>query len=145
MGAASLFSDAEHEMATSVLPTFLTFTLHAGPAALGVIEGVSDALTGLSKLAGGPLDNDPTRRSRLASGGYLGTDIATSAIGLTTGGLAGRHPARHRLDIARDPYTAAPAAKTPRELKRSARCPPPSDAKVAAPLCTAYSRMAMLV
>ena len=51
MGAASLFSDARHEMATSVLPTFLTSTLHAGPAALGVIEGVSDALTGLSKLA----------------------------------------------------------------------------------------------
>lgn len=39
VGAASLFSDAEHEMATSVLPTFLTSTLHAGPAALGVIEG----------------------------------------------------------------------------------------------------------
>jgi hypothetical protein len=45
VGAASLFSDAGHEMATSVLPTFLTSTLHAGPAALGVIEGVSDALT----------------------------------------------------------------------------------------------------
>jgi len=39
VGAASLFSDAGHEMATSVLPTFLTSTLHAGPAALGVIEG----------------------------------------------------------------------------------------------------------
>jgi len=33
VGAASLFSDAGHEMATSVLPTFLTSTLHAGPAA----------------------------------------------------------------------------------------------------------------
>src|ERR1019366_3137025 len=85
VGAASLFSDAGHEMATSVLPTFLTSTLHAGPAALGVIEGVSDALTGLSKLAGGPLANDPARRGRLASGGSLGTAIATSAIGLTTG------------------------------------------------------------
>jgi len=85
VGAASLFSDAGHEMATSVLPTFLTSTLQAGPAALGVIEGVSDALTGLSKLAGGPLANDPARRGRLASGGYLGTAIATSAIGLTTG------------------------------------------------------------
>ena len=36
VGAASLFSDAGHEMATSVLPTFLTSTLHAGPAALGL-------------------------------------------------------------------------------------------------------------
>ena len=84
VGAASLFSDAGHEMATSVLPTFLTSTLHAGPAALGAIEGFSDALVGLSKLAGGPLANEPGRRGRLASGGYLGTAIATAAIGLTT-------------------------------------------------------------
>jgi MFS family permease len=84
VGAASFFSDAEHEMATSVLPTFVTATLHAGPSALGAIEGVSDALTGLSKLAGGPLSNDPGRRAKLASSGYLGTAVATAAIGVTT-------------------------------------------------------------
>jgi MFS family permease len=84
VGAASLFSDAGHELATSLLPTFVTSTLHSGPAALGAIEGVSDALTGLSKLAGGPLANDPRRRGRLASGGYLGTAVATAAIGITT-------------------------------------------------------------
>jgi MFS family permease len=82
VGAASLLSDSGHELATSLLPGFLTSTLHAGPGALGVIEGVSDALTGLSKLAGGPLSNDPERRARLASGGYLGTALATAAIGL---------------------------------------------------------------
>jgi MFS family permease len=84
VGAASFFSDAGHEMATSVLPTFLTATLGAGPGALGAIEGVSDALIGLSKLAGGPLSNDPTRRARIARGGYLLTAVATAAIGLTT-------------------------------------------------------------
>lgn len=84
VGGASLFSDAGHEMVTSILPTFLTATLHSGPAALGAIEGVSDALTGLSKLAGGPLANDSHRRARLASGGYLGTAVATAAIGLAT-------------------------------------------------------------
>lgn len=83
IGSASLFSDAGHELVTSVLPTFLTSTLHAGPGALGAIDGVSDALTGLCKLAGGPLANDPQRRARLASGGYLGTALATAAIGLT--------------------------------------------------------------
>ena len=82
IGAASFFSDAGHELATSVLPTFLTSTLHAGPGALGAIEGVSDALVGLSKLAGGPLANDPKRRARLATSGYLGTAIATAGIGL---------------------------------------------------------------
>ena len=82
IGAASFFSDAGHELATSLLPTFLTSTLHAGPGALGAIEGVSDALVGLSKLAGGPLANDPKRRGRLATSGYLGTAIATASIGL---------------------------------------------------------------
>jgi MFS family permease len=84
VGGASLFSDAGHELVTSLLPTFVTSTLHAGPAALGAIEGVSDALTGLSKLAGGPLASNPGRRGRLASGGYLGTAVATAAVGLTT-------------------------------------------------------------
>jgi MFS family permease len=82
VGAASLCSDAGHELVTSILPTFLTSTLHAGPGALGAIDGVADALTGVSKLAGGPLANDPQRRAKLASGGYLGTAIATAAIGL---------------------------------------------------------------
>jgi MFS family permease len=82
VGGASLFSDAGHELATSLLPTLLTSTLHAGPGALGAIEGASDALMGVSKLAGGPLSNDPARRGRLASGGYIGTAVATAAIGL---------------------------------------------------------------
>lgn len=84
VGAASFCSDAGHEIATSVLPSFLTSTLHAGPGALGVIEGASDALVGLAKLAGGPLSNDPRRRARLASGGYVGTALATAAIGFAT-------------------------------------------------------------
>jgi MFS family permease len=83
VGAASFFSDAGHEMVTSILPTFVTSTLGAGPGALGTIEGISDALTGVAKLAGGPLSNEPSRRARLASGGYLGTALATAAIGLT--------------------------------------------------------------
>lgn len=84
MGGASLFSDTGHEMFTSLLPTFLTTTLGAGPATLGAIDGVADALTGLSKLAGGPLAADPARRTRLAAGGYLGTAAATALIGLAT-------------------------------------------------------------
>ncbi|MFT4083295.1 MAG: MFS transporter [Nocardioides sp.] len=84
VGLASLGSDSGHEMTTSLLPTFLSSTLHAGPGALGVIEGVSDALVGLSKLAGGPLSTSPARRGRLASGGYLATAVATGLIGLVT-------------------------------------------------------------
>lgn len=84
VGGASMFSDTGHEMVTSLLPTFVTSTLHGGPATLGAIDGVADALTGLSKLAGGPLAVDPAKRGRLASSGYLGTAVATAAIGLAT-------------------------------------------------------------
>ncbi|MBO0880223.1 MAG: MFS transporter, partial [Mycobacterium sp.] len=81
VGAASFFSDTGHEVTTSVLPTFLTGTLGASAAALGVIDGISDALVGVMKLVGGPLANDPNGRGQIASGGYLGTAVATGAIG----------------------------------------------------------------
>ncbi|MFJ7244362.1 MFS transporter [Kitasatospora sp. NPDC098652] len=84
VGLTSFFSDSGHEITTSVLPGFLTSTLHAGPGALGLIEGVSDALTGITKLAGGPLADDPHRRGALARGGYLITAVATGLIGAAT-------------------------------------------------------------
>ena len=52
VGTASLFSDSGYKMVTSLLPTFLTSTLGGGPATLGAIDGVADAMTGLAKLAG---------------------------------------------------------------------------------------------
>lgn len=82
VGAASFFSDSGHEITTALLPSFLTGTLHGSAAALGVIDGLSDALVGVMQLAGGPLANDPRKRARTASGGYLGTALATGAIGL---------------------------------------------------------------
>jgi MFS family permease len=82
VGAASFLSDSGHEVATATLPSFLISVLHSSAAALGLIEGISDALTGVAKLLAGPLANDPHRRGRIASGGYLGTALATAAIGL---------------------------------------------------------------
>jgi MFS family permease len=84
IATASLLSDLGHEMTTSALPTFVVSTLHAGPGALGVIEGIADGLVGVAKLAGGPIATDPHRRRRLVTGGYMATAIATGAIGLAT-------------------------------------------------------------
>ena len=81
IGAASFFSDSGHEITTALLPTFVASTLKAPVAALGLIEGVSDALVGIAKLVGGPLANDEARRLRIARGGYLATALATGAIG----------------------------------------------------------------
>ena len=49
IGMLSLFSDMGHELTTAVLPLFLV-SFGGGAAALGVIEGVSDAASSLVKL-----------------------------------------------------------------------------------------------
>jgi MFS family permease len=82
VAVASFFSDSGHEVTTSILPSFITVTLRSSAGVLGVIEGVSDALTGIAKLFSGPLANDERRRLRMASGGYVVTAAATGAIGL---------------------------------------------------------------
>jgi sugar phosphate permease len=84
VGAASFFSDAGHEIATAVLPSFLTSVLRGSAGTLGVIEGLSDGLLGIAKLVAGPPANDPTRRVRIARGGYLLTALFTAGIGLTS-------------------------------------------------------------
>jgi MFS family permease len=84
VGATRFFSDAGHEIATAVLPSFLTGVLGGSAATLGLIEGLSDALLGVAKLVSGPLANQPARRVRLARGGYLLTAVFTAAIGLAT-------------------------------------------------------------
>jgi hypothetical protein len=56
---ASFLSDPGHEIATSLLPSLVRSVPHGSAAALGVIESVSDALTGVARLAGGSLANDP--------------------------------------------------------------------------------------
>lgn len=62
IGTASLLADLGHEIPTSLLPSFLTTTLGAPAAALGLIEGVADGLAGAARFAGGALADDPQRR-----------------------------------------------------------------------------------
>src|SRR5271166_1277449 len=94
VAAASFFSDSGHEITTSVLPTFLTGTLGASAAALGVIDGISDALIGVMKLVGGPLANDPGKRGRISSGGYLSHSVGDRSDWRGRDGVAGRSIAR---------------------------------------------------
>ena len=74
MGATSLLSDAGHEGATSVLPGFLA-ALGLPPAALGIIEGVSDALSSFVKLGAGWVGDRTGRRWGLAVSGYVMTGL----------------------------------------------------------------------
>ncbi len=84
IGLASLLADIGHEIPTALLPGFLSSVLAAPAAALGLIEGVADAISGLTKVAGGALADDPGRRRSIAVGGYTATAILSAAIGLAT-------------------------------------------------------------
>ena len=85
IGGASLLSDLGHEVPTALLPSFLTTTLGAPAAALGLIEGIADGCAGAARLGGGALADDPERRRRTALGGYTATAVFSSLIGVTTG------------------------------------------------------------
>ena len=84
IGSASFFADLGYEVPTSLLPAFLTSTLKAPAAALGIIEGLADGLAGVSRLAGGALADDPERRRGTAVGGYTATAVLTALIGAAT-------------------------------------------------------------
>ena len=84
IGSASLLADLGHEIPTALLPSLLTSTLGAPASALGVIEGVSDALAGVARLGGGALADDPHRRRAVAVGGYTTTAVLSAGIGAAT-------------------------------------------------------------
>ncbi|MDQ3499979.1 MAG: hypothetical protein M3488_03205 [Actinomycetota bacterium] len=66
------------------MPSFLTSTLGAPVAALGLIEGVADGVAGAARFGGGVLADDPQRRRSVAVGGYAATAILASVIGFAT-------------------------------------------------------------
>src|SRR4051794_16165842 len=84
IGAASFLADVGHEIPTSLLPSLLTSTIGAPASALGVIEGVSDALGGVARLGGGALADDPHRRRSVAVGGYTTTAVLSAGLGACT-------------------------------------------------------------
>ena len=83
VGLTSLFSDWAHETATAVLPAFLA-VIGAGPAWLGVIEGVADGLSSFAKLAAGHYTDRLKQRKPLAVFGYAFTAMATASFGIAT-------------------------------------------------------------
>lgn len=81
MGITSFLSDACHEMATTVLPGFLT-VIGAPPSALGLIEGVADAVASIVKLWGGWVSDKLGHRKPLTALGYLLTGVSKSLFAL---------------------------------------------------------------
>ena len=79
----SFLNDGASEMIYPLLPDFITRVLGAGPAALGLIEGIAEATASLAKAAAGWWSDKVNRRKPFV---VLGYSIATLARPLT--GLA---------------------------------------------------------
>lgn len=83
IGLASLLSDWSHEIASTLLPAFLA-TMGVAAAWLGVIEGVSDGLSSIARMASGYYTDRLARRKPVAVAGYIVTAIGTASFGLAT-------------------------------------------------------------
>jgi MFS family permease len=70
LGWTSLFTDAATEMIYPLLPIYLSQVLRAGPASLGIIEGVAEGVNSLLKLLSGWWADRSGRRRRLVIAGY---------------------------------------------------------------------------
>lgn len=55
LGLVSFLNDTASDMIAPLLPLFLTATLGAGPAVVGLVEGVAEATASLLKLLSGRL------------------------------------------------------------------------------------------
>ncbi len=83
LGLVSFFNDFASDIVVPLIPILLATVLSAGPIALGLIEGVADALACFLKLwAGRHSDVMSGRRKGLALAGYTLSNLARPLLGL---------------------------------------------------------------
>ena len=82
-GITSFFNDTATEMAYWVLPAFLV-SLGAGPAQLGLIEGIAESVASFAKLFSGYLTDHVQRRKPPVVGGYFVANAVKPLLALTT-------------------------------------------------------------
>ena len=82
-GLTSFFNDTATEMAYWVLPAFLV-SLGAGPAQLGVIEGIAESVASFAKLFSGYLTDRIDRRKPLVVGGYFVANAVKPLLAITS-------------------------------------------------------------
>lgn len=80
----SLFNDAASDMIYPLVPLYLTSVLMAGPRALGLIEGIAEAVSSLLKLFAGVLADRSGKVRAWVIAGYGLAGFARPLIGLTT-------------------------------------------------------------
>jgi MFS family permease len=82
-GATSFLNDTASEMAYWVLPAFLA-SIGAGPAQLGIIEGIAESVASFAKLFSGYLADRIPRRKPIVVSGYVVANVVKPLLALTT-------------------------------------------------------------
>jgi len=87
LGFVSLLNDSASEMIYPLLPAFLTSVLGAGPAAVGIIEGIAESTASFLKLYSGYLSDRVKKRKGWIVGGYAISNVVRPLIGLASSWL----------------------------------------------------------
>ena len=87
LGLVSFFTDVSSEMIYPLLPLFLTGVLGAGPAFLGLIEGVAESTSSFLKLFSGIVSDRVRRRKNLVLLGYSVSALMRPLIGFAGSAL----------------------------------------------------------
>lgn len=82
-GITSFLNDTASEMAYWVLPAFL-ISLGAGPAQLGLIEGIAESVASFAKLFSGFLADRIERRKPLVVAGYFAANAVKPILAVAT-------------------------------------------------------------
>jgi MFS family permease len=82
-GATSFLNDTASEMAYWVLPAFLA-SIGAGPAQLGVIEGIAESIASFAKLFSGYFADRAPRRKPVVVAGYFVANAVKPLLALAS-------------------------------------------------------------
>ena len=82
-GLTSFLNDTASEMAYWVLPAFLA-SLGAGPAQLGIIEGIAESVASFAKLFSGYLTDKVSQRKPIVVGGYFVANAVKPLLALVS-------------------------------------------------------------
>lgn len=84
LGLVSLLNDSASEMIAPLLPVLLTASLGAGPAIVGLVEGIAEATSSVLKLLSGRWADRGARPRTLIASGYGIANLVRPLIGFAS-------------------------------------------------------------
>ena len=84
LGVVSLLTDMSSEMIYPLLPSFLVGPLKAGPAFVGLVEGIAESVASLTRLVAGRISDRLPRRKPLIVAGYSLSSLMRPLVAAAT-------------------------------------------------------------